>query len=224
MTRKPQSAIVLLPVLLAGMLILSACDSRTRYPQQCEHEWLPATCTEREKCKACGTINPDSETLEHEWLPVTCTKYSYCELCLKIDWDSKIPHTYSSTDGTCTMCGGGVKFIVPATPKTISYSSKSKCKIESITIERTGSHAYQLTFIVESTYHREGSAYSEEAHFDWKLYDDAEGLVVDSDRESTDAAIAVGEKSQVVLTFYIRDNSSDLQDGKTYRLELLDID
>ena len=188
-----------------------------------EHDWTPATCTEYEKCKACGTINPDSETLEHEWLPATCTEDSKCELCEKTDLNSKIPHTYSTTDGTCTVCGAGVKFIVPATPKTISYYSTSICKIENISIKRIDEYTdkYEITFLVESTYHQKGNSYSDEARFGWKLYDE-DGVVVNSGTEYTDN-IMVGEKSRAVLTFYIGNYSSFLQDGKTYRLELLDI-
>ena len=188
-----------------------------------DHDWAPATCTEYEKCKACGTINLDSETLEHEWLPATCAEDSYCKLCLKIAWDSKIPHTYSTTDGTCTVCGAGVKLIVPATPKTISYYSTSICKIENISIKRIDGYTdrYEITFLVESIYHKNGNSYSDSACFGWKLYDE-DGVVVDSGTGYTDN-IMVGEKSREVLTFYIGNDSSYLQDGKTYRLELLDI-
>lgn len=177
----------------------------------------------RYTCSKCGDFYSDyhSGALGHDWQPATCTEYEKCKICGEKKSAYLAKHDYSTTDGTCTVCGAGVKFIVPAPPKTISYYSTSICKIESIIIERIDSSIYEITFLVESIYHKNGNSYSDSARFGWKLYDE-DGVVVDSGTGRTDGGIAVGEKSKEVLTFYTGYDSC-LQDGKTYRLELLDI-
>ena len=106
-----------------------------------------------------------------------------------------------------------------------SGDTEKECKIESITIERVKEYSfstpkYCLTFIVESTYHQRGNSYNDKAGFNWKLYDE-DGSVVASGTGRTIGEIKVGEKSKVIINFYVGEDEL-LQDGKTYRLEVLD--
>ena len=78
---------------------------------------------------------------------------------------------------------------------------------------------YRLTFILQSTYHKNGNNYSDDAEYGWKLYDE-DGFVVDSGTGYSDGDVAVGEKTKDVLSFEI---GTRVKNGKTYRLELLDI-
>lgn len=136
-------------------------------------------------------------------------------------WSYK-EHQYSETDGTCELCGTGVKIVLPQTPMSITCSSAydQACKIEKITITKESSR-YILTFLVQSTYHEKGSSYSAKAKFGWKLYDE-DGLVVTSGTGYTDADIKVGEKSKGSISLRIGSDSDDVQVGKTYYLKLLD--
>lgn len=160
----------------------------------------------------------------------TCTTWEICTVC-----DSTINyglgHSYEgTTDGTCIRCDAGVKFILPTTPKNISCTSgyDKTCKIESIKIERKQKYSvstptYELTFMVQSTYHEKGNNYSDDACFGWKLYDE-DGVVVCSGTEYTQGSIMVGEKSKVVKAFYEGGGySTSLETGKTYHLELNNI-
>ena len=182
-------------------------------------------------CTQCGYEYIDYESipaLEHEWTQATCTSAKECTLCGQTEGYA-LGHDYSNTtDGTCTRCGFGVKFILPSTPVTVYYNGAwdKACKIESIKIERIQEYSYstpyyKLTFIVESTYHEKGNNYSDDACFGWKLYDE-DGLVVTSGTGHTDGDIKVGEKSKETITFYIGEDWS-VQYGKTYRFELLNI-
>ena len=181
----------------------------------------------------------------HEWETVprveaTCTKagnteYRKCTICGENEGYQilyALEHSYEgTTDGTCIRCDAGVKFILPTTPKNISCTSRyynyKTCKIESIKIERKQkpiTPTYELTFMVQSTYHEKGSNYSDSACFNWKLYDE-DGVVVCSGTEYTQGLIMVGEKSKVVIDFHEGgDYFNSLETGKTYRLELTNID
>ena len=192
----------------------------------------------RYECAECGDyyISRDViDKLEHEWgeAACVCTDRRKCNNCGTFDYSDEadpIGHNYSSTDGLCTNCGAGVKFILPSTPMTVNYYSSSNfhyksCRIESITIERTQPYStpwYNLTFVIKSTYHTNGNSYSDTASFGWKIYDE-DGIVVDSGTGYTDGSIAVGEKSKEVVSFSVGDDSTDLKDGKTYRFVILDI-
>ena len=176
-------------------------------------------------CSECGDYYIDYDSipaLECEWVEATCTLAKKCTRCGRTE-GYMLGHDYSNTtDGTCTRCGFGVKFILPSTPVTIKYNGvwDQECKIESIKIEKDGSY-YKLRFIVQSTYHEKGDNYSDDACFGWKLYDE-DGLVVTSGTGYTDGNIKVGEKSKDTISLSIGENNT-LQNGKTYRLELLDI-
>ena len=182
-------------------------------------------------CSVCGDFYIDYDSipaLECEWVEATCTSAKKCTICGKTGGYA-LGHDYSNTtDGTCTRCGFGVKFILPTTPMTISNTSgyDETCKIESIKIERIQEYSYstpyyKLTFIVQRTYHEKGNNYSDTANFGWKLYDE-DGLVVTSGTGCTDGSIKVGEKSKETITFWVGADKK-LQDGKTFRLELLNI-
>ena len=192
------------------------------------HDWEAATCTSPRRCKNCYA--EEGYSISHQIENITCTSKGSCKFC-GLEGFYYESHQYSKTDGACTVCGGGVKFILPQSPIVISTKSGSTlektCKIESIKVERVQEYSYmtpryELTFIVESTYHKKGDAYSDDATFGWKLYDE-DGLVVTSGTGYTDASIKVGEKSKEVLRFPVDTDSDDVQDGKTYRLELLNI-
>ena len=189
------------------------------------HDWVAATCTQLKTCKKCQSIDWASNYASHDYSEATCTEVATCKLCGNRGIHLA-EHQYSETDGTCTACGYGVKFILPQTPVEISYTSGStvekKCEIQSIKVNRISTSKYEITFIVESTYHKKGNSYSDTAKFGWKLYDE-DGMVVKSGTGSSDASITVGEKSKEVITFWVGADSDELQNGKTYRLELLNI-
>ena len=204
-------------------------EERTEYDviPMLEHEWQAATCESAKQCKKCNTT--EGYSLSHQSEGATCVALGKCKHCGE-EGGYKESHTYEgTTDGTCKVCGYGVKFILPQTPVEISYKSGStiqkKCEIESIKVVRKKEYStlkYEITFIVESTYHKNGNSYSAKAEFGWKLYDE-DGMVVTSGTGYSDAGITVGEKSKEVITFLVGDDSDDVQDGKTYRLELLNI-
>ena len=139
-------------------------------------------------------------------------------------------HTYGGeeTNGNCTVCGYGVNFTLPELPLEVvstNYdgSIEKKCKIESIKIDRKESYSYvdyNLTFLIESTYHEKGNSFSAIGEFGWKLYDE-EGLVITSGTGKTDATITVGEKSKEIINFRVGEDSDEIELGKTYRLEIL---
>ena len=188
------------------------------------HDMQPATCTAASKCKNC--YYTEGYTLSHEYENGSCTTYPTCKHC-GAERDYKDSHKYEgTTDGTCTVCGTGTKFILPSTPTSVSYGTTSRCTVEKITFEREQSYGYatyKLTFLLQSTYHKNGSSYSASAYFGWKLYDE-DGLVVDSGTGYSDAQIKVGEKSKETLTFTIGGGYSySLDADKTYTLVLLDI-
>lgn len=188
------------------------------------HDMQPATCDSASKCKNCTYW--EGSKLSHEYENGSCTTYPTCKHC-GAERGYKDSHSYEgTTDGTCTVCGTGTKFILPSTPTTIINGSTSRCTVEKITFEREQSYGnvtYKLTFLLQSTYHKNGSSYSASAYFGWKLYDE-DGLVVDSGTEYSDAQIKVGEKSKKTLTFRIGgDYSYSLDPDKTYTLVLLDI-
>jgi hypothetical protein len=217
---------VLLFVFLIACVITS-CDQKTsdqktseQKTSEHEHTWSENSCTLGVYCIECGeTLSPASG---HDYSEATCTSYATCKVCGHETGGLK-EHQYSETDGTCEWCGGGVKFILPTTPQNISCTSgyDQACKIEKITITKE-SYNYTLTFLVQSTYHKKGSSYSDRAVFGWKLYDE-DGLVVKSGTGYTDAAIKVGEKSKDSIPLFIGSDSDEVQEGKTYYLELVDI-
>ena len=235
--------ICILTAMFILMLCLTSCGDNSDTTNMCQHTYVESIAKEPTcdnyggsgdklfTCSKCGHeyIDYDSiPALEHEWTQATCTSAKECTICGKTEGYA-LGHDYSNTsDGTCTTCGFGVKFILPTTPMTISKTSgyDKTCKIESIKIERIQKYSYstpyyKLTFIVESTYHEKGNNYSDYACFGWKLYDE-DGLVVTSDTGYTDGNIKVGEKSKGTLIFYIGEDR-DVQYGKTYRFELLSI-
>ena len=233
MTKRLISILMAFTLLAAMVLSLSSCG--------CKHEWetVPgvATCwddghSEYQRCNKCG------ETEGYRAIPptgvhtssgaATCTTAEKCTVCNKTI-KSSLGHSFEgTTDGTCIRCDFGVRFILPTTPKTIYDTSgyDSTCIIESIKIERKqesiySTPTYELTFMVQSIYHEKGNNYSDDARFGWKLYDE-DGIVVTSGTGRTDASIKVGEKSKETLTFRVGADKS-VQDGKTFRFELLNI-
>ena len=187
-----------------------------------DHDWQAATCDSAKKCKYCDIT--DGYSLGHEFENGTCTSYGTCKRCGAKEAYMK-SHTYSgTTDGACTVCGTGTKFILPSTPTSLSYYTTSRCTVESITIERTQYSTrvkYELTLLLTSSYHKNGDAYSDKARVGWKLYDE-DGIVVDSGTESSAASIKVGEKSKATITVYAGDNER-LVPNKTYTLVFLNI-
>lgn len=192
------------------------------------HDWEePTSCTDVERCSRCyAKKDPNSEPAGHTWSEATCTENRKCTVCYQTDYSSALGHDFSETTGACTRCNYGVTFILPTTPITIMSTTgyDKTCKIESIKIERVTIYSttrYVLTFIVQSTYHEKGNNYSDDACFGWKLYDE-DGLVVTSGTGYTDGNIKVGEKSKDTITFYVGDDEK-VQNGETYRLELLNL-
>ena len=157
----------------------------------------------------------------------TCTTAEKCTVCNTVI-NYSLGHSYEgTTDGTCTRCDYGVRFIFPTTPKTIYNTSgyDSTCIIESIKIERrqeysSSTPSYKITFTVQSTYHENGNNYSSYAVFGWKLYDE-DGIVVSSATKYT-SDIKVGERTKTTLGFYVGEDE-ELQDGKTYTFEFLNV-
>ena len=195
--------------------------------QALEHNWQEATCTSAKKCANCNTTQ--GEALEHNWQQATCISAKKCSVCGKTEGYT-LSHNYSQTDSTCTRCGFGVTFIVPDTPKTVWYYDYAKYEIESIKLERTdeylvGEGECVFTFIVKCVYDKNGSSYSRNGRFAWKLYDE-DGMVIDSGTVRTEGSIQVGEKSKVTIIFDVgsgRYGSDDLLNGKTYQFEILNI-
>lgn len=178
-------------------------------------------------CSVCGYTYYDLDSipaLEHTFLEATCTMPKKCSVCGESEGDI-LGHDYSESNGACTRCEYGAKFILPNLPVTIRNTRYNKtCKIESIKIERIPYYSqtyYMLTFIVESTYHSKGTNYSDYASFGWKLYDE-DGLVVTSGTGVTEGSIMVGEKSKAIEKFYVGEDEY-IQNGKTYHLELINL-
>lgn len=209
-----------LMLILTFVCIFTSCEGNT-----CSHDYVEtvikeAECLVRGKvkhhCSLCGdTYYSDILPLLHPDIEeATCTTPAKCKLCGMIE-GNRLAHNYSEIDGTCTSCGDGVKFILPNTPITIKYKNTKECIIQSIKVERDGSQ-YFLIFTIQSTYHKNGNNYSDDAAYGWKLYDE-DGFVVDSGTGYSDGAVAVGEKTKDRLMIF------SVKNGKTYRLELLDI-
>lgn len=234
-----KKTIFILTAMFILMLCLTSCGDNNDTANMCQHTYVESIAKEpscgtygqgdkKFTCTQCGYEYIDYDSIpafEHEWTQATCTTKKECTLCGETEGYT-LGHDFSNTtDGTCTRCGVGVKFILPSTPVTIYYNGAwdKACKIESIKIEREYSYPlrYVLTFIVQSTYHEKGNNYSDDARFGWKLYDE-DGLVVTSGTGYTDGNIKVGEKSKVTITFYVGDNKV-VQNDKTYRLELLNL-
>ena len=161
----------------------------------------------------------------HVWKKATCDSPKECTVCHKKE-GSSLGHTYEgTTDGTCTRCGYGTKFILPTIPATV-YNYSDKIYIESLTIERErygDDYTYNFTFVVESLYNDNGNNYSESAYLGWKLYDE-EGFVIKSGSASSEGQIKVGEKSKVTISVNVGESySSSIAPNKTYKLVLLDI-
>ena len=220
-------------LIVALICVFTSCSDDDN---KCEHTYVEsvakeATCakygdgTKGDKKFTCSICNYSYiqysviPVPEHEWIEATCTEPQTCKACGKTEGYYGLGHDYSEKDGTCTRCGYGTKFIVPNTPVTVSYENTKECKIVSIKIERVN-NMYDITFVIESTYHIKGNNYSDSAIFGWKLYDE-DGLVVDSGSGYSDGKITVGEKSKYTLTFY--SSNGIVKNGKIYRLELLDI-
>jgi len=190
-----------------------------------EHRYFgEATCTTAKRCEVCDLIGEDP--LGHNYnQDATCYTEKKCERCGKID-NQTIFHDYSNNDGMCAVCNFGVKFVFPKTPIIVNYQNISKCKIESIQTDRISNYSssyYKITFLVESTYNKNGDSYSDYARFGWKIYDNETGMVVDSGTGYTEGQIAVGEKSLCTISYLEVGNDKKLQDGKTYRLEILNV-
>ena len=234
--KKTISILLVFSLMAVMALLLSSCE--------CKHEWetvpgVEAICaksgyTEYLRCTICGEeegYNSIPALIDHTSSGApTCTTPEICTVCYRTI-NRALGHSYKgTTDGTCIRCNAGVKFILPTTPRNISCTTGSDqtCKIESIKIERKQEYSYstptyELTFMVQSTYHEKGNNYSDLACFGWKLYDE-DGLVVYSGTGYTKGSIMVGEKSKVVMDFRAGGSYSDsLEIGKTYRLELNNI-
>lgn len=221
-------------LMLALVCVFTSCDDNDNkcehaYVESVEHEPTcgPYTAKQGDKRFTCSICNDSYieynsiPALEHEWSEATCTEPKTCKVCGEKEGYDGLGHEYSEIDGTCTRCGYGVKFIIPNTPITIkhyTYFIGKECIIESIKVKRDR-YYYRLDFIIQSTYNEDGNNYSASVHYGWKLYDE-DGLVVDSGTAKADGEIAVGEKTKDVLSFEI---GTTVENGKTYRLELLDI-
>ena len=181
------------------------------------------------KCTTCETYNSEEiPALEHQWTEASCTSAKKCTVCGRTE-GYILSHDYSTTDGACTVCGFGVKFQLPTMPQTITcYNSRGieqQCRIEKIEITRKSSYSYsyyELEFLITSTYHINGNNYSDKAIFNWKLYDE-DGMVITSGTGYSNGEIQVGEKSKTTIKMYIGNNNDELQDGKTYKLILIDL-
>lgn len=173
-------------------------------------------------CTDCGHTYTDYNAVprsEHEWIEATCTSAETCSEC-GVTQGYSLGHQYSKKNGLCTECGYGTKIILPSTPQTVyeySYSGDCSFKIESMEI-RYNSGYYYVDYVVQMTYHEKGNNYSDSISFGWKLYDKETGFVVQSGSDSGAASIKVGEKTTGSIGF-----GSSLKEGKTYRLEILNL-
>ena len=108
---------------------------------------------------------------------------------------------------------------LPAVPKTIKDTgyNASSCKVTGITY-KVSDNDITFYFTGEKTYDENGTSYSQACKIGWKLYD-SDGYVV-ADGTCYTTSIKVGEK------FKNADDSAYdvIEQGKTYRLVILDVD
>ena len=175
-------------------------------------------------CSLCkDTYSEKIPAKGHNWGYASCTKAKKCWTCGKSS-GSPLGHNY--WNGKCTNCGElqGATIKLPSTPATISYygSSAKKyttCKVTSITPSIYSSSSsglwYEIEFKGECTYNYRGSGQSSSMKIGWKLYD-SERYVIGSGTLYSES-VAVGEKFIETINVYY------LTPGKTYTLEILDV-
>ena len=111
-----------------------------------------------------------------------------------------------------------VEIELPTLPTVINYTgySASSCKVTNITYRVSSDDVY-FYFTGEKTYDKNGNNYSNQCYIGWKLYDD-EGFVVANGTCYT-TSVKVGEKfKNEDATAY-----NVIEQGKTYRLEILNV-
>ncbi len=67
----------------------------------CNHDWVPATCTKPKTCKICKVT--EGVANNHKWIEATCTTPKTCFICT-ITEGSKLEHNYDD-DNLCVRCG-----------------------------------------------------------------------------------------------------------------------
>ncbi len=111
------------------------------------------------------------------------------------------------------------QFILPELPLELSYywsgnRLQSSVKVLSVTLEQVNI-GYKMYFSGEKLYDKEGNQHSDSCLIGWKLYDE-DGFVVESGTVYS-SNVTVGEKFKDAYCFV-----TEVEVGKTYRLELLD--
>ncbi len=110
---------------------------------------------------------------------------------------------------------------LPTVPQTIYYWSwsgaiSSSCEVTGITYEINGSDI-KFYFTGKKTYDRQGNSYSDYCKIGWKLYDSEDYVVANGTCYTT--ALKVDEKFKDAL-----DKARGvIEQGKTYRLEILNV-
>jgi DNA-directed RNA polymerase subunit M/transcription elongation factor TFIIS len=174
------------------------------------------------ECNRCGEKRTcDEAHAEHEYKNAVCGKENTCVNCGEKEI---LQHELNSSYDTCCKNCGQDKFTVklPTLPITVheyNYSNniKQSCTVVQMEVKPYYNYnAVEITFTVKSTYHKNGSNYSAEANFGWKLYD-SDGTVVDSGTAYSDGTIKVGEQSKGDFLAY------NLNLWETYRLEILNL-
>ena len=92
------------------------CGGKDPNFKECEHDWIPSTCTESTYCTICGRTAEGP--MGHSWIAPTCAENGYCERCGAIGAMStghteeiipKIAATCATTGLTegkrCSICG-----------------------------------------------------------------------------------------------------------------------
>lgn len=74
--------------------------------QECNHNWIEATCTDPRTCSICGEI--EGVPLGHTWLEATCTEPKTCSICGETEGEP-LGHTWleatCTESKTCSVCG-----------------------------------------------------------------------------------------------------------------------
>ena len=92
------------------------CGGKDPNFKECEHDWIPSTCTESTYCTICGRTAEGP--MGHSWIAPTCAENGYCERCGAIgamatghteEIIPKIAATCATTGLTegkrCSICG-----------------------------------------------------------------------------------------------------------------------
>lgn len=183
------------------------------------------TCQEagvsKRTCLDCGEVfeYSMSDTDAHQYQNIVCGVSNACTLC---GAKTVIEHqTENYEDKECKHCGQALVSIeFPEFPYSVHcYDLRGNIE-QSITITKweavynSGSTYCEIKYNATRTYHKNGANYSANGKFAWKLYD-ADGTVVDSGTEYTDATIEMGEASKGEFTIL------ELEKWHKYRLEII---